>query len=148
MTSHVKTYPNGFPFSKGNPFTRHFSFVQKKFASVRMAWAIRSKRKSSHSTGCVIRSQNCPTVRSDSAPVQKNLHQVSAVWSSVHKNHPSEGRACAIRSEKLSIHSNSCGIHSEKNLNLFERLGHPLRNVIHPFKASIIWNCSFKRFGS
>ena len=60
VTSHAKTYTNGFPFSNGNPFTSRFSSVQKKFASVRTAWAIRLKRKSSRSNGCVIRSQKLP----------------------------------------------------------------------------------------
>ena len=62
VTSHTKTYTNGFPFSNGNPFTSRFSPVQKKFASVRTAWAIRLKRKSSRSNGCVIRSQKLPIV--------------------------------------------------------------------------------------
>ena len=60
VTSHAKTYTHGFPFSNGNPFTSRFSSVQTKFASVRTAWAIRLKRKSSRSNGCVIRSQKLP----------------------------------------------------------------------------------------
>ena len=60
VTSHAKTYTNGFPFSNGNPFTSRFSSVQLKFASVRTAWVIRSKRKSARSNGCVIRSQKLP----------------------------------------------------------------------------------------
>ena len=43
VTSHAKTYTNGFPFSNGNLFTSRFSSVHKKFASVRTAWAIRLK---------------------------------------------------------------------------------------------------------
>ena len=107
MTSHAKTYTNGFPFSNGNPFTSRFSSVQLKFASVRTAWVIRSKRKSIRSNGCVIRSQKLPNRSNGSASVW-------AVWSSVHKNHPSVRMACAIRSEILSIRSNGCGTRSEK----------------------------------
>ena len=41
MTSHAKTYTNGFPFSNGNPFTSRFSPVQitirSKFLTSRSA---------------------------------------------------------------------------------------------------------------
>ena len=54
VTSHAKTSTNGFPFSNGNPFTSRFSSIQMD------SWAIRLKRKSSRSNGCVIRSQKLP----------------------------------------------------------------------------------------
>ena len=114
MTSHTKTYTNGFPLSNGNPFTSRFSSVQKKFASVRTAWAIRLKRRSSRSNDCVIRSQNLPNRSNGQCTRSEKFASVRAVWSSVHKNHPSVRTACAIRSEKLSIRSNGCGTRSEK----------------------------------
>ena len=114
VTSHAKTYTNGFLFSNGNPFTSRFSPVPKKFASVRTAWAIRLKRKSSRSNGCVIRSQKLPNRSNGQCTRSEKFASVRAVWSSVHKNHPSVRTACAIRSEKLSIRSNGCGTRSEK----------------------------------
>ena len=113
VTSHAKTYTNGFPFSNGNPFTSRFSSVQLKFASVRTAWAIRSKRKSIRSNGCVIRSQKLPNRSNGWCTRSEKFASVRAVWSSVHKNDPSVRTVFAIRSEKLSIRSNACGIRSE-----------------------------------
>ena len=114
VTSHAKTYTNGFPFSNGNPFTSRFSSVQLKFASVRTAWVNCSKRKSVRSNGCVIRSQKLPNRSNGWCTRSQKFASVRAVWSSVHKNQPSVRTACAIRSEKLSIRSNACGIRSEK----------------------------------
>ena len=51
VTSHAKTYTNGFPFLNGNPFTSRLSAIQKKFASVRTAWLIRSEKNHSRSNG-------------------------------------------------------------------------------------------------
>ena len=144
---HAKTYTNGFPFSNGNPLTSRFSSVQQKFASVRTAWAIRLKRRSSRSNDCVIRSQNLPNrsngqcTRSEKfASVERFGHPFTKII------HPFERLVPSVQKNCLSVQTAVAPV--QKNLNPFERLGHPFRKIIHPFKTSISWNRSFKRLGS
>ena len=51
VTSHAKTYTNGFPFLNGKPFTSRLSAVQKKISSVQTALVIRSEKVNIRSNG-------------------------------------------------------------------------------------------------
>jgi len=99
VTSHVKRYTNGFPFSNGIPFTSRLLAVQNKFAPVRTAWVIRSERNCIRSNGLIIRS------------VQTSIRLNGLVIRSEKKLHPFE---------RLS-HPFGTNIHP------FERLDHPFR---------------------
>ena len=85
VTSHAKTYTNGFPFANGKPFTTRVLPVLKSIAPVRTAWVTRAVEALTRSTGLITRSIDAPTrshgliTRSAEAPTRSNSLTTLAV---------------------------------------------------------------------
>ena len=85
VTSHAKTYTNGFPFANGKPFTTRVLPVLKNIAPVRTAWVTRAVEPLTRSTGLITRSIDAPTrshgliTRSAEAPTRSNSLTTRAV---------------------------------------------------------------------
>ena len=107
MTFHGKTYPNGFLFSNGIPFTSRLEAVRKKFASVRTTWVIHSKKVCIRSNGLITRSVETSNRSND----------------------------LDTRLVKTLIRSNDLVTRLVKTIiDFFERLGHTFGKTVQPFK--------------
>lgn len=72
-----------FPFLNGILFTTHLSYVQKKFSSIWMAWAIQWKNFQSVWTTCTIHSEKvCICLNSLGHPFRK-IVIFSSVWMAI-----------------------------------------------------------------
>ena len=103
VTSHAKTYTNGFPFLNGKPFTSRLSAVQKKISSVQTALVIRSEKVNIRSNGWA-------------HPFKKSLDPFERLESSVQEKFASVWTASVHRSRNLLIHLNG--------------LSHPFKTII------------------
>ena len=137
VTSHAKTYTNGYPFERR--FAVHLPFIRrsKKFAYVRTACVIRSKKICIRSHG-------------QGYPFKKNLHPFAWSGLSVHKKIASVRMGRVIRSKKFASVRTACVIRS-KNLHPFARLMTVIRpkklasvrtaGVIRPKKIASVRSC-------
>ena len=104
VTSHAKTYTNGFPFSNGKPFTTRVLPVLKNIAPVRTAWVTRAVEALTRSTGLITRSIDAPTrshgliTRSAEAPTRSNSLTTRAVEA------PTRSHGLVTRLEKIALH--------------------------------------------
>ena len=104
VTSHAKTYTNGFLFANGKPFTTRVLPVLKNIAPVRTAWVTRAVEALTRSTGLITRSINAPTrshgliTRSAEAPTRSNSLTTRAVEA------PTRSHGLVARSEKIALH--------------------------------------------
>ena len=104
VTSHAKTYTNGFPFANGKPFTTRVLPVLKNIAPVRTAWVTRAVEALTRSNGLITRSIDAPTrsqgliTRSAEAPTRSNSLTTRAVEA------PTRSHGLVTRSEKIALH--------------------------------------------
>ncbi|MCV6576251.1 MAG: hypothetical protein OIF58_11000, partial [Cohaesibacter sp.] len=104
VTSHGKTYTNGFPFANGKPFTTRVLPVLKNIAPVRTAWVTHAVEALTRSTGLITRSIDAPTrshgliTRLAEAPTRLNSLTTRAVEA------PARSHGLVARSEKIALH--------------------------------------------
>ena len=104
VTSHAKTYTNGFPFANGKPFTTRVLPVLKNISPVRTAWVTRAVEALTRSTDLITCSIDAPTrshgliTRSAEAPTHSNSLTTRAVEA------PTRSHGLVAHSEKIALH--------------------------------------------